>query len=148
MVPRSWIVIPEFSSDKIIPESSSDKIVISASYNPLGVIAAIFQTLYASFTLYETRGDQLTRYGYAAFGLTVAPYLVMSIVNLFGSLATPTYDTMYLVRSKALGELERECNGKPNVGKISEPDGKPTSRESFLSQQRFLRLMPRPHWEN
>ena len=128
MVPRSCKVIPEFSSDKII---------ISASYNPLGVIAAIFQTLYASFTLYETRGDQLTRYGYAAFGLTVAPYLVMSIVNLFGSLATPTYDTMYLVRSEALGELEGENKGKPCfggiVGKISEGDDQSTSRESFLS---------------
>lgn len=139
-------VVPR--SCTVIPESSSDEIIISASYNPLSIIAAIFQALYASITLYETRGDQLTRYGYAAFGLTVAPYLVMSIVNLFGSLATPTYDTMYLVRSKALGELECKSNRKPYfdgiVGKISEPDGKSTSRESFLSQQRFLRLMPRP----
>ena len=133
-------VVPQ--SRTVIPDSSSDKIIISASYNPLSIIAAIFQTLYASFTLYETRGDQLTRYGYAAFGLTVTPYLVMSIVNLFGSLATPTYDTMYLVRSKALEELECKSNRKPyfdgNVGKISEGDDKSTSRESFLLQRRFL----------
>ena len=54
---------------------------------------------------------------------------------------------MYLVRSKALGELECENKGKPCfdgiVGKIS-GDDQFTSRESFLSQQRFLRLMPRP----
>ena len=128
-------VVPR--SCTVIPESSSDKIIISTSYNPLSIIAAIFQALYASLTLYETRGDQLTRYGYAAFGLTVAPYLVMSIVNLFGCLATPTYDTMYLVRSKALGELEYKSNRKPyfdgNVGKISEPDDGPRFRESFLS---------------
>ncbi|MCJ1373297.1 hypothetical protein MMC20_004525 [Loxospora ochrophaea] len=77
---------------------------ISSSYSFSKGLVAIFQTLYASFTLYQTRGDQLQRYGYAAFGLTVAPYLVMSIVNLTSTVLTPDYSTVYLVQSPVMEE--------------------------------------------
>jgi hypothetical protein len=39
---------------------------------------------------------------YAAFGLTLLPYLVMSVVNLVGNLVTPTYPTLYMVDSYEL----------------------------------------------
>ena len=61
-------------------------------------MVSIVQVLLASATLYETRGDQFNQYGYAAFGLTVIPYIVMSIVNLLGNLLTPDFPTLYLVR--------------------------------------------------
>jgi hypothetical protein len=66
------------------------------------------QVVYASVTLYRTRGDQLDRYGYAAFGLTVIPYIVMSMVNLLGNLLTPEYPNLYLVRSKEMTEAESQ----------------------------------------
>jgi hypothetical protein len=47
---------------------------ISMSYNLSNAVIALFQTIYASFTLYYgTRGDQIKRFGYAAFGLTSRP---------------------------------------------------------------------------
>jgi hypothetical protein len=75
-------------------------------------------------TLYRARGDQvgehglydineltplqLERYGYAAFGLTVIPYVTMSLVNLIAHLATPHYSAMYLVHSPEMDEaIER-----------------------------------------
>jgi len=67
-------------------------------------MVAIAQVLYASYTLYETRGDQLNQYGYAAFGLTAIPYIIMSCVNLLGNLLTPNYPTLYLVSSPELVE--------------------------------------------
>jgi hypothetical protein len=79
---------------------------ISSSYNPGKVLVATLQTLYASFTLYRARGGQLDQYGYAAFGLTVAPYAVMGLVNLVGNLVSPEYPSMYLVRSDILTEAE------------------------------------------
>ncbi|KAI1462280.1 hypothetical protein F4805DRAFT_452811 [Annulohypoxylon moriforme] len=77
---------------------------ISASFSTIKAVVAILQTLYASFTLYRTRGDQLTQYGYAAFGLTVTPYLVMSIINLIGNMVTPEYAALYMVRSDIMKE--------------------------------------------
>ena len=90
----------------------SPEIELSSNYNlPKGLIA-IFQTLYASTTLYQTRGDQIQRYGYAAFGLTVAPYLVMSIMNLLGTILTPDYPCVYLVRSEIMDEASRREGAK------------------------------------
>lgn len=95
--------------------SNPDKgpgIELSRNYNlPKGVIA-LFQTLYASATLYRARGDQIQRYGYAAFGLTVAPYLVMSIINLLGTMITPDYPCVYLVRSEIMDEAFRRQGAK------------------------------------
>ena len=95
------------SNPNIRPE-----IKLSSNYNlPKGLIA-IFQTLYASATLYQTRGDQIQRYGYAAFGLTVAPYLIMSIVNLLSTVLTPDYPCLYLVRSEIMDEAARREGAK------------------------------------
>ncbi|KAI1096785.1 hypothetical protein F5B19DRAFT_5143 [Rostrohypoxylon terebratum] len=80
---------------------------ISASFSIIKAVVAILQTLYASFTLYRTRGDQLDQYGYAAFGLTVTPYLVMSIINLTGNLVTPEYASLYMVRSDIMEEARK-----------------------------------------
>ena len=83
-------------------------------------LIAIFQTLYASFTLYEARGDQIQHYGYAAFGLTVVPYIVMSIINLVSSILTPDYSVMYLVESEAMKEAKKRKNARFDgvVGRI------------------------------
>ena len=34
-------------------------------------IVAIAQMIFSSITIYRTRGDQIEKYGYAAYGLTV-----------------------------------------------------------------------------
>lgn len=96
---------------------SSVKSDISSSYNFSKGIAALFQTIYATVTLVKTRGDQIQRYGYAAFGFTVAPYLVMSIVNLLGTLLTPDYSAIYLIESDIMKEaIKRGCYFKGTVG--------------------------------
>lgn len=81
---------------------------ISSSYNILKILVSIGQLVYAAITLYETRGNQISVYGYAAFGLTVAPYIWMSMVNLIGNLICPQYPTMFLVNSSALDELRNK----------------------------------------
>ncbi|KAJ7442121.1 hypothetical protein FB451DRAFT_1190675 [Mycena latifolia] len=67
-------------------------------------VATFAQAMYAIYTLYMARGDQISRYGYTAFGLTVLPYAVMSTINLLGALVTPEFDEMYLVESDTLLE--------------------------------------------
>ena len=93
---------------------------LSSGNNFAKGLIAIFQTLYASFTLYHARGDQIQRYGYAAFGLTVVPYIVMSIINLASTILTPDYSVMYLVDSEAMEESKKRKNAKFDgvVGRI------------------------------
>ena len=93
---------------------------IYTSSNVLRVALALFQSAYASFTVYHSHGDQINRYGYAAFALAVLPYAVMSIVNLIGNLMTPDYPMLYLVASEVMEEAKL-CGGRFPcvVGKIT-----------------------------
>jgi hypothetical protein len=85
---------------------------LSSSYSLVKAAAALLQSMYAFFTLYRSRGGKLRQYGYAAFGLTVVPYAVMSVLNLIGNLVTPNYPTLYFVRSEVMEEAERR-RGSP-----------------------------------
>lgn len=79
-------------------------IEVAAMYNIVKALIALVQSAYALVTLYRARGDQITQFGYAAFGLTVAPYAVMSIINLIGNLCRPEYPSLYMVESSVMDE--------------------------------------------
>ncbi|PMD47239.1 hypothetical protein L207DRAFT_627919 [Hyaloscypha variabilis F] len=89
-----------------LPEDYQEDLTLSSSTSIPQSMVAIFQVLYVSYTLYKTRGDQLNRDGYAAFGLTVTPYIIMSFLNLLGNISTPDYPTLYLVGSAELEEAK------------------------------------------
>jgi len=84
---------------------------VSSDYSVLKMCVALGQAIFGTATLYQARGDQITQYGFAAFGLTVAPYVIMSLVNLIGNAITPDYAAMYLVHSPIMDEaLQRIRN--------------------------------------
>ena len=98
-------------------------------------LVSILQLLYASYTLVQTRGDQINRYGYAAFGLTVTPYLMMSLINLLSSLVTPDYSHVYLVKSKIMKEAERHGGSFGGfIGEIEETPSPNTLSVEFIKQ--------------
>ena len=41
-------------------------------------VVAIAQVIFSSITIYRARGDQIEKYGYAAYGLSAYPYALMS----------------------------------------------------------------------
>jgi hypothetical protein len=110
VLPKGYTLarLPSNARIQLSDAKNHAKIKLSSSYNMPKVIVSIVQVLYASSTLYRSRGDQIARYGYAAFGLTVIPYIIMSIINLLGHLLTPDYSTLYLVRSSEMAEAEAE----------------------------------------
>ncbi|KAE9380794.1 hypothetical protein N431DRAFT_552886 [Stipitochalara longipes BDJ] len=112
-VPRGTII------DEIAAEEKTCTIAVET--NILQSLVAVGQTLYGISTLYRARGDQISQYGYAAFGLTVTPYIVMSLVNLCATLMCPHYAQVYLVDSNILLEARRR-GGKFHgiVGKLRE----------------------------
>ncbi|KAK0738785.1 hypothetical protein B0T18DRAFT_433538 [Schizothecium vesticola] len=71
----------------------------SGQYNVVKVLFSLAQAIAGSVTIYKARGDQINQYGFAAFGLTVVPYVFMSVVNIVASLLSPEYPAMYLVRT-------------------------------------------------
>ncbi|KAI1502222.1 hypothetical protein F5X99DRAFT_169933 [Biscogniauxia marginata] len=79
---------------------------ISCDYSIIKIVISLGQLLFAISTLYQSRGDQIATFGYAAFGLTVTPYAWMSFVNLLGNLMCPQYPTMYFVSSPTLIKLK------------------------------------------
>ncbi|KAF2821613.1 hypothetical protein CC86DRAFT_242190, partial [Ophiobolus disseminans] len=106
---RFAIVPHDIQFQKAEDPSTSIKptIEISTTYNIVKALIALAQSAYALTTLYRARGDQINQFGYAAFGLTVAPYAVMSIVNLIGNLCQPEYPSLYMVESSTMDEARR-----------------------------------------
>jgi hypothetical protein len=106
----------------------------------------IAQTFFGTTTLYRTIGDQIDRYGYAAFGLTVTPYAYMSLIKLFANLLCPEFPARYLVESLAMREAAsilrreeqsamadvREAKDEPTTADIGDGEGS-TAANIYLS---------------
>jgi hypothetical protein len=139
-------ILPTFAKVMSTFPDTEEAVTVSSTWNAAKILITIIQTFYASFTLYEaTKGQQTDQYGYAGFGFTVIPYVVMSIVNLFGSLVTPDYPAMFLVWSAELKEAQ-DRGGKfdvivgtvvPNVADEVD-NGTPEARIAVFSRQRGL----------
>ena len=98
-IPEDYMLLILPANAELTPLPPGGKVKLSSSYNAITVLVALAQALYAISTLYKTRGDQISRFGYAAFGLTVVPYLFMSFMNLIGNLLRPDYPALYMVQS-------------------------------------------------
>ncbi|MCJ1427915.1 hypothetical protein MMC29_005821, partial [Sticta canariensis] len=106
----------EFMQD----DDPSSPLLLSSNFNAVSVLIALGQLAFAITTLYRSRGDQIARYGYAAFGLTVTPYAFMSLINLLGNLICPQYSALYLVESKEMTEARAlpDASFEGCVGKL------------------------------
>lgn len=101
LVPQSLDVVPPLpdDTDKDKPKPlPSCEVELSCNYSILKATAAILQTLYASFGLYQVSGEQIKKFGYASYSLTVIPYILMSLINLLAALCQPNYPRMFLVK--------------------------------------------------
>lgn len=131
---------------KEAPEDMS-MLSIAGPYNLPKAIISLAQALWAIVTLYRSRGTQIEQYGYAAFGLTVAPHAYMSIVNLAATCLTPEYPAIYMVRTSLINEAEE--NGGKIVGEVAnleldkvEPPDDPESTEDRALLLGFLLSLP------
>ena len=80
--------------------------MLSTTYNAPKLVISLVQAIWGTITLYRARGNQIQEYGYAAFGLTVAPYAWMSIVNIIAGLSTPSYPALFMIRTPVMNEAE------------------------------------------
>lgn len=119
---RLAYVPPNAMVEHVMPEVELGRI-IQSSYSLASGVISIVQILSACSALYQSKGYQITAYGYAAFGFTVTPYLVMSFLNLLANCFTPTYPNVYLVHTEIMDEaVSRGSRFTDIVGKLeSEP---------------------------
>lgn len=78
--------------------ASAVPLQLSCNYSFLAAAAGIVQVLSGSMQIYHASGREIPNFGYAAYSLTVVPYLFMSVFNLVGSMCQPQYPTRFLVR--------------------------------------------------
>lgn len=106
IVPRDTIFDHAGVSDREISDSH-----ISASKDALKTAASVVQVVSAGIALISHRPDLLSRWGYASYHLTVIPYLIMTLVNLFSNLLVADYPCLYMVWTDTMGEAE-QAGGK------------------------------------
>lgn len=100
---RLAYVPPNAQVEHVMPEVALSRI-LQTSYSLASGVISIVQIFSACSALYQSRGYQIDAYGYAAFGFTVTPYLVMSFLNLLANCFTPTYPNLYLVHTETMDE--------------------------------------------
>ncbi|KAK3374359.1 hypothetical protein B0T24DRAFT_577320 [Lasiosphaeria ovina] len=112
----SLAIVPDWTVVKFDnPQDSNEQDGIKYSnaefacnYNIPKLLVSFIQAAWAIITLYQTRGDQIEQYGFAAFGLTVAPFAFMSVVNIIANASTPEYPTLYLIKTPLMKEAIKE----------------------------------------
>ncbi|EED80735.1 predicted protein [Postia placenta Mad-698-R] len=111
-LPRGYAVAAPL--DKSITESIIDTRLLDTRglsiHRPpqtLNLLAAVAQMVAACITLKSTIGNQVERFGYAAYGLSVFPYALMSAVNVICSAIVGDFTSGYMLRTPILQEAER-----------------------------------------
>ncbi|PCH43182.1 hypothetical protein WOLCODRAFT_164301 [Wolfiporia cocos MD-104 SS10] len=102
----TWATVSPEWFKKIAAQTlrSPTMLKLSRSQSWIKMAISIAQVMFGSFTLYRSRGDQIDRFGYAAYGLSVVPYVIMSIVNLFAVGLSADYPCLYAVRTSIMEE--------------------------------------------
>ena len=131
-------VPPEAIVEPLVPECT---VHLSKSLNTVKIFASIFQAIYSFYTLVQDSHYQVQHFGFAAFPLTVAPYTIMSIVNLFGSLLFPVYPAVFLIQSEVSVEVEQR-HGKMFDGMVGSLKLSEDNPIMFVMQDQVTEDMP------
>ncbi|KAL8835230.1 MAG: hypothetical protein Q9170_003392 [Blastenia crenularia] len=111
------------SISRLLELNDTPDIKLASTHDVPRILFSLIQTGSGGYFLCKARGSQVQRYGYAAFGLTVLPYMMVSIVNLIGSLLTSECETIYMVHSAIMDEMVGRgglCDGV--AGTIERPE--------------------------
>jgi len=95
-----------------------------SALNSLKMAISVAQLFFGCITLYRARGAQIDKYGYAAFGLTVFPYVFMTMNNLLFEAFVGEYPCIYLLNTRLVRGREKEFQGSIGVLKPPQPDDK------------------------
>lgn len=103
-----WHLIPVPKSTSVSVVNKGDLLYddLSTPRSVPKLFLSLLQAVWATRTLYRSQGDPIEIYGYAAFGLTVAQYAYMAIINIIGNLLQPKYTSMFIIRTEEMKKAE------------------------------------------
>ncbi|KZT69205.1 hypothetical protein DAEQUDRAFT_765741 [Daedalea quercina L-15889] len=102
----------------LIRDHLKDTRRLKVHYRPgvMGIVLSVVQIGIGSYNLYTSRSNEIPRWGYAAYSLSVIPYVIMSVMNLLCAAIVDSYACAQLLRTPILEEsLRREADeyGEP-----------------------------------
>jgi len=113
-----WIIPPQRLCYRLVKGlKGRSETKIARSRSMLKVTISLIQLILSCTTIYRTRGPQIDRYGYAAFGLSTIPYAFMSLLNLICVGCTGEYPCLYMLRTHTIEEANRR-EGADIVGAV------------------------------
>ena len=143
------LIVPSHDQhhDELAPAfRKSEKIKLGRSAEGASAVIAIAQVIFSSITIYRTRGDQIEKYGYAAYGLSVYPYALMSLANLVKLAVCGRYPFVYVLRTATLVKAEGDggvFNGA--VGNLEVDRGQGDEKVDGSQHDKFIAAEP-PSW--
>jgi len=130
IVPRYVRVAPLNERPRVYQPGEYYDLNFCSSHNVLKCTVSILQLVFSALTLYRSQGQAIDRFGYAAYGLTVIPYAIMSLLNLIANITTPDYPFIYIIRSEVMEEAEsRGARFDGIIGKILMPEDRGQSHD-------------------
>ncbi|KZT29811.1 hypothetical protein NEOLEDRAFT_477161 [Neolentinus lepideus HHB14362 ss-1] len=99
---RNWLLQ---EVDLVYDDPRNADIKLAHTRHWMAMLISIVQLVASMITLYRTRGDQIACFGYAAFGLSVIPFMLMSFMNLVFNAVLG--DFPHVLRTGVLEESER-----------------------------------------
>ncbi|EIW79713.1 hypothetical protein CONPUDRAFT_74074 [Coniophora puteana RWD-64-598 SS2] len=124
---------------------SGDTTITCNKTSWIKVVISIAQIMFASFTLYQAAENQVDVFGYAAYGLSVIPYLMQSVVNLFTGYFTGEYPCAFVIKTSILAEAigrmgpEKAKKFSGEVGTPKEPKDTELAEYSFMVKMKAVR---------
>ncbi|RPA86096.1 hypothetical protein BJ508DRAFT_358598 [Ascobolus immersus RN42] len=128
-LPYNVPVVPIFGDPA--PETT-----LAFSHNWPKSLTSIVQIVFSCITIYRSRGPQIRNYGYAAYSLTLVPYMLMTFLNLLSHIFTPDFPAVYLVstgvmdEAKARGGIFEGVVGRVAVDRVEDIAGNAGDAES------------------
>lgn len=145
-LPRGYCLATVPSNATFRDDTKQFPTKLCSDYSFIKILVAIGQLLFAVSTLYRARGDQINQFGYAAFGLTVIQYALMSFINLLGNLLCPQYPTIYLVQSEIMLEAKASGGVFEGVVGILDEDTSNEERDKREAIKGMFRGLARRIW--
>lgn len=96
------IIVPKSFTVAALPNPGPRPFRLAYNFSVLKNVAGLIQVVNGSLGLYHASERQFAKFGYAAYSLTVIPYILMSLINLLASLCEPQYPSMFLVHYRGV----------------------------------------------
>lgn len=93
-------------TELLIRNYLNDTTKLTVHHRPgiVGAILSVIQICIGTYNLYSAQSSQIPRWGYAAYSLSVLPYVIMSVMNLLCAALVDSYACAQLLRTPILEE--------------------------------------------